>query len=133
MTRLQAIVFAVLMTLVGGGTLTHTMLYLPPRQPDGSLDRPVFVLFLVGLLLVVTGIGALVALALHRRYPALAGASRNRAPAAAVGLRQGFLLGCALVAYLLLAFFQIFDVIFLLAIPLLGGLLEAYLQHRSPR
>lgn len=130
MTRTQALALALLLALAGGALLTYLLFYLPPRHADGSLDRPVFALFLVALLLTATGIGALGALALHQRYPALAGAGRYKKPAAAVALRQGFIVGCALVVYALLAYFVLIDAIFLLAVPLLGGLLEAYFQHR---
>jgi hypothetical protein len=120
-------------TLGGGALLAYLLLAVSPWQQDGRLDRLLVVLFLGALLVCITGLGGAVALILHSRYPTLGGGHRQRTARPAVALRQGFLLGCAVVMLALLAFFRIFDVIFLLSIPLLVGLLEAYLQHRPVR
>jgi hypothetical protein len=133
MTRLQAAGWSVLFTLAGGGVLTYLLTTVPPRLPDGNVSQPLVALLLFGLLLAVTGIAAAIAMALHRRYPGLGGGDRSRPPRPAVALRQGFLFACAILVNALLAFFQVFDVIFLVATPLLAGLLEAYLQHRPAR
>jgi hypothetical protein len=120
-------------TLGGGGLLAYLLSSVSPWQADGQLDRLRVALFFGALLISITGLGGAVALALHRRYPNLGGGNRQRSARPAVALRQGFLLGCAVVILAILAFFRIFDVIFLLSIPLLVGLLEAYLQHRPVR
>jgi hypothetical protein len=133
MNRGQAVGWALGFTLGGGGLLVYLLRSLSPWQADGQLNRPVVLLFFCALLIAVTGLTGAVALALHRRYPTLGGGNRYKEPRPAVALRQGFLAGCAAVILALLAFFQIFDVIFLIAVPLLAGLLEAYLQHRPVR
>lgn len=133
MTRTQAVAWTLLFLLGGAGVFGYLLLYLSPWQPDGRLNGPLVALFLFALLFVVTGFGAAVALLLHRRFPTLGGGSRYAAPKPAFALRQGFLFACALVANVVLALFELYDVIFLLATPLLAGLLEAYLQHRPAR
>ena len=133
MTRLQAGSWSVLFTLVGGAIMAYLLTTVSPRLPDGNVNQPLVMLLLVGLLLGMTGLAAAIALALHRRYPGLGGGNRTRPPRPSVALRQGFLFACAILANALLVFFQVFDVIFLVATPLLAGLLEAYLQHRPTR
>jgi hypothetical protein len=134
MSRLQAAAWSVVFMLAGGGLLAYLLVDYSPWQADGSLNQPLVALFLVALLVGVTGVAAAVAMILHRRFPGLGGGSRQSPPRAGVALRQGFLFACAVLANALLAFFNLFDVIFLLATPLLVGLLEAYLQHRpAPR
>src|SRR5262245_40220481 len=108
MTLLQAVGWSMLFTLAGGSVLTYLLVAVSPWQPDGQLSRPLFGLFLLALLVTATGLGAAVAMALHRRFPMLAGAKRLRSPQPAVALRQGFLFACAVVVNALLAFFQLF-------------------------
>jgi hypothetical protein len=133
MSRIQAVSWSLLFMLAGGGVLAYLLMTASPWQPDGNFNQPLFALFLLGLLLAVTGVAASIALTLHRRFPGLGGGDRRTPPRPGVALRQGFLFACAILANALLAFFQVFDVIFLIATPLLAGLLEAYLQHRPPR
>lgn len=133
MTRTQAVAWSLFFTLAGGGLVGFLLINLSPWQPDGGLNTPLVALFLAALLFAATGLGAVVALLLHRRFPVLGGGGRYSAPQPQFALRQGFLFACVLVANALLAFWGLFDVIFLLATPLLAGLVEAYLQQRPMR
>lgn len=133
MTRVQVLIWSLLLIVCGGGLLGYLLISVSPWLADGSLNYPLIWLFLAALGMALCGLGSTVALALQRRYPRLAGGTRYRQPRPNIALRQGFLFACAVVANALLAFFQVFDVIFLLAIPLLVGLLEAYLQHRPTK
>lgn len=133
MTRTQAVAWSLLFALAGGGLSGYLVLNQSPWQPDGNLNTPLVTLFLGALLFAATGLGAVVALILHRRFPVLGGGSRYSAARPQFALRQGFLFACVLLANALLAFFGLMDVIFLLATPLLAGLVEAYLQHRPVR
>jgi hypothetical protein len=133
MTLTYAVAWSLFFTLAGGGLFGYLLVYHSPWQPDGSLNSPLVVLFMGALLFAATGLGAIVALVLHRRFPGIGGGSRYSAPRPQFALRQGFLFACVLLANALLAFFGLFDVIFLLATPLLAGLVEAYLQHRPVR
>jgi hypothetical protein len=133
MTRTQAVVWSLFFMLAGGGGFGYLLLNHSPWQPDGNLNIPLIALFLGALFWAATGLGAVVALILHRRFPLLGGGSRYSAARPHFALRQGFLFACVLLANALLAFFALHDVIFLLATPLLAGLVEAYLQHRPVR
>ena len=133
MTRAQVTVWSLLLVASGGSFLGYLLSSVSPWLADGSLNYPLVWLFLTALGVALCGLGSGIALAIQRRYPRLAGGTRYRPPRPNVALRQGFLFACAVVANALLAFFQVFDVIFLLAIPLLVGLLEAYLQHRPAK
>lgn len=133
MTRAYATFWSLLFALAGGSGLAYLAVNFSPWQVEGYLNRPLVILMFGAMLVGVTGVAALGALALQQRFPALGGGSRLRAPQPALALRQGLLFACAVVANALLAFFQLFDMIFLFAIPLLAGLLEAYFQQRPAR
>ena len=101
-----------------------------PRNADGQLDRVNIGLFIAALMVAVSGLAALIALPLHRRWPGLAGARRGT-PDPAIGLRQGALVGVGVGAISLLVLFDRVDVTFVLITILLCGLVEAYFQSRS--
>lgn len=113
--------------------LTYLLMTIPPYHEDGQLNGSMISLFFTGLLTLTTGLATGVALLVHRRWPALGGAKRYTPPHADFALRQGFFFACAIVGNTLLAFFQMFDIVFVLVLPLLAGLCEAYLHHRQPR
>lgn len=131
MKQSQIIGWILILILAGGCLLAYLILTTPPYQGDGQLNRSMIALFFVGLLTLTTGLASMVALLIHRRWPALGGAKRFTPPHADFALRQGFLFASAIVVNLLLAFLQMFDIVFVLALPLLAGLCEAYLQNRQ--
>ena len=80
---------------VGGGTLGYLLQSIPPTLSSGQWNLPVITLFMAALALLVSGIGALVALRLHQRWPAMGGAQRQAALKPEIALRQGSLLSGA--------------------------------------
>lgn len=124
---------AVFLGITGIATVVYVLLQIPPYQSDGALDiLAVFLLFL-GLLSGLTGIGTLLALSLHRRWPGLSGAKlgKNNGVIRLVtlaALRQGFLASVSLCAILLFSMLRILDSIFIFVIFLLVGLVETYFQ-----
>lgn len=133
MTRFQVAVWSIILALGGGGLLAYLVTTTPPRQTDGQIDLPILSLFFVALLLLITGCGAALARSLHQRWPGLALGNRSTPAQPALALRQGFLLAWVVVGLLLLQLFELTDVVFVVALPLLAGLLEVYLQQRSAR
>ncbi|GIV75922.1 hypothetical protein FKZ61_001250 [Litorilinea aerophila] len=131
-SRLAAVAWAALALMVGGSLLAYLLGSVPPTLADNRLNIPAVTLFFLGLFLLSGGLASLIALALHSRWPTLAGVRSRRArPAPGVALRQGVLLAVAVLALALLAFFQFLDVVFVLVTFLLVGLLEAFLQSRG--
>lgn len=107
---------------------------VPPTYPDGAPNQAALLLFLLGLLLLVFGFGGLVALALHGRWPALAGVrDRRRKPDPGVALRQGGLLAAAVGVMGVLTYLGMLDVAFALVTLIIAGLVEAFLQNRRSR
>ena len=133
MTRGQVLVWSIFLILVGGGTLGYLLQNIPPTAPDGQWELPVIALFIAALALLVSGVGALIALRLHQRWPTIGGAQRQASPKPETALRQGFLLSVAITAIALLALLRILDLTFILVTFLLIGLVEAYLQNRPTR
>lgn len=122
-----------LLLILGVVLSAYIITQIPPYQSGGSLDLLAVALLYVGLLLGLWGLGTLIALWLHRRWPALAGSiekkgsKKNRArPATA--LRQGFLSSFSLCAIALFSMLHILDSIFVFVIILISGLLETYFQ-----
>ena len=118
---------------VGGGTLGYLLQSIPPTLSSGQWNLPVITLFMAALALLVSGIGALEALRLHQRWPAMGGAQRQAALKPEIALRQGSLLSGAVIAIALFALLHMLDITFILVICLLLGLVEAYLQNRQRR
>ncbi len=133
MTRAQAAAWATVAALAGVATFAYLLSSIPPRLPAGSVNVPAVLGFFAALLLLVTGLGAVVALALHERWPQLAGVDRRypgmgAAPEAA--LRQGFLAAVAAAALAGLSMAGLFDAAFVIAALVLVGLVEAFWQTR---
>ena len=100
-----------------------------PQDADGTTDWVNVALFVVALMLTLGSVFAIVALLLHGRWPALAGARRGK-PNPAAALRQGALAGAVVGVLALLALTDNLDLIFVLVTILVAGLIEAYVQTR---
>jgi hypothetical protein len=124
-------------TLVGAAgmlLLFSVLASMPPLLPNGEQNNAAVVLFFLGLLALVFGLGSLVALAIHRRWPALAGVrDPRRRPDPWVAARQGVLLALAVGVMLLLTLMDRLDVAFALVTLVLAGLIEGFFQNRRPR
>lgn len=120
------------LTAAAGALILGYLLWaVPPTYPDGQLNMAALILFLFGLLALVFGLGSLVALALHRRWPALAGIrDRRRKPQPWVALRQGVLLALAVGVMLVLTLLDTLDIAFALVTLVLAGLIEGFFQNR---
>ena len=126
-------VIATLFLLTGFAATGFIATQVSPYQSSGSLDLPAVALLFIGLLVGLTGLSTLLTLALHRRWPALAGVypkANGALPqiSATVSLRQGFLFSLSLCAILLFSMLQILDSIFIFVVFLLSGLIETYFQ-----
>lgn len=129
-TRTQVLSRAAIATVLSTLLLTYLLLRVSPYQPNASLDRASIALLLAGLFVFVAGVGTLLALILHQRWPGLAGyADDELLPLVAV--RQGILLGLAAVVIALLAIMQLLDIVFIAFALLVAGLFEAFLQTRT--
>ncbi len=91
---------------------------------------PALLGFFGAALLLLGGMGTMLALPLHERWPALAGVQHRSLSAAPpeAALRQGLLFALAICILLLLAMFNQFDPAFVIAALVLTGLLEAFWQ-----
>lgn len=130
MTRAQAALWASIATLCGGGALYYLLTTVPPQIANGVLNVPAVMGFFGAALLALGGVGTMVALPLHERWPSLAGVGRRSlsAPPPEAALRQGLLFGLAICILLLLAMLDLFDSAFVIAVLMLTGLLEAFWQ-----
>ncbi len=125
--------------VIGAGLLAYLFYQVPPRQSDGTLDGLAIGLFFVAFLLFLFGAATLAALALHRRWPTLAGIQVANAqppnpapstvPSGNVALRQGFLTSLSLCAIILFTMLGILDSIFVFVVFLIAGLIEVYFQN----
>lgn len=133
MTRRQVTAWGILGLVVGGGGLSAVVLFVPPYAAGQRLSPTALLLFFAALFLFVASAGSLLALALHRRWPALAGGARrgNRKPIADPALRQGILAALVVVTLTALAAVRALDVAFVIVVVLLAGLVEAYAQARQ--
>ena len=129
MTRPQAFILAIIALLFGGGVVLFLVTSVPPHTAGNQLDTPVILLFFAGLCMACTGIGAMAALRLHRRWPGLAGVVEEPLPA--VAIRQGAIFALGVVALFLLALLQVLDVFFVLVTVVLVCLIEAFVQGRQ--
>jgi hypothetical protein len=132
-TRRQVVAWSLVATLAGGAFLTYLLLGVSPFLPEGQPNYAAVLLFFAAVMALAAGLGTLAALALHRRWPSLAGAGRDPRDEAApsVALRQGLFLAVAAGVTLLLAFLRVLDAAFVLVTVVLLGLLEAFLQNRQ--
>jgi hypothetical protein len=132
--RRQVMSVATLAAVVGVALLLYLLWAVPPTLPSGQTNNAALLLFLLGLLALVFGLGSLVALALHRRWPGLAGVrDPRRRPDPWVAARQGILLALAVGVMLLLTLMRMLDVAFALVTLVLAGLIEGFFQNRRPR
>lgn len=134
MSYTHARVLSILGLLTGGALLVYTLRNLSPYSEGDRLNPAALLLFLTGVFLVISSVGALAALGLHRRWPALAGRKtrQRRQPFhAGPALRQGILVGLTAVMLLALAIMQVLDVAVLIVTLLVAGLIEAYVQSRQ--
>jgi hypothetical protein len=125
---------AALAAASGALLLLYVLWAVPPWLPSGQTNNAAVILFFAGLLSLVFGLGSLVALALHRRWPALAGVRDLRRRADPwVAARQGVLLALAVGVMLLLTLARMLDIAFALVTLVLAGLIEGFFQNRRPR
>lgn len=133
MSHTRATLLAVVGALAGGALLSYLLVTTRPYAADEELNLWAVLAFLTGIFLLLTGVGGLLALALHRRWPALAGArtrQRRRMPTGEAALRQGALLGVVAVVLAVLAMLQVLDVAVFMVTLLMAGLIEAFVQSR---
>lgn len=128
--------WATLAALGGGALLAYLAWAVPPRDAGGAANVVALSAAFIALAALVGGLGTVVALALHRRWPALAGAERgNRravnAPRPSAALRQGVLAGVAVATLAGLSAAQMLDPAFAIATLLLLGLIEAFWQSQD--
>ena len=132
--RRQVMSVASAAAAVGVLLLGYLLWAVPPILPTGQTNNAALLLFLLGLLALVFGLGALVALALHRRWPSLAGVrDPRRRPDPWVAARQGVLLALAVGVMLLLTLMHMLDVAFALVTLVVAGLIEGFFQNRRTR
>jgi hypothetical protein len=125
--------WATLAALGGGALLAYLAWAVPPRSADGAANVAALAAAFVALLALAGGLGTVAALALHRRWPALAGAERGarRTARPSTALRQGVLAGVAVAALAALSALEMLDPAFAIATLLLLGLIEAFCQSQD--
>ena len=125
--------WATLAALGGGALLAYLVWAVPPRGADGAANVAALVGAFAALLALAGGLGTVAALALHRRWPALAGVERGtrRTARPAAALRQGTLAGVAVAALAGLSALEMLDPAFAIATLLLLGLIEAFWQSQD--
>lgn len=132
--RRQVMSVATVAAVVGLLLLLYLLWAVPPTLPNGQTNNAALLLFFLGLFALVFGLVSLVALALHRRWPMLAGVrDPRRRPDPWVAARQGVLLALAVGVMLLLTLMRRLDVAFALVTLVLAGLIEGFFQNRAPR
>jgi len=132
MSYTRATVLAFFSLLAGGALLVFLLRNVSPYRSDDELNPLALLTFMLSVFLMTGGGGVLTALALHRRWPALAGIKTRRRPLTAeAALRQGVLLGLTAVTLLAMAMLQVLDVAVLIVTLLVAGLIEAYVQSRG--
>ena len=102
---------------------------IPPFLPDGQLNIAAILLFFVALFGFAAGVGVLITLQLHQRWPGLTGQPFYK-PDPIIAIRQGGLFALAVDTIALLAFFQLNDLAFVTVVILLIILFETFLQSR---
>ncbi len=132
MTRTQAVGFSGVGALVGGGLLAFLVSSVPPEMADGEPNAAALLMALLSAMLLMGGLGLILALALHRRWPRLAGASGPGIRAEpAVALRQGTLLALGAGFILTLYYREMLDAAFFVVTILMLILFEAFVQSRT--
>lgn len=118
-----------IVALMAGALVALFATSVSPLADDGTPDVPVVAAFLGALTLLVGALATLLALVVHARWPALAGARRGPADPA-VAVRQGVIAAVVCLAFLVLALLDSLDIAFVLVTLLLAGLVETFLQVR---
>jgi len=132
--RRQVMSIASVAAVVGALLLCYVLAAVSPWLDNGQMNNAGVLLFFLGILALVFGLGSLLALALHRRWPGLAGVrDPRRRPDPWVAVRQGLLLSLAVGIMLLLTLMQKLDIAFALVTLVLAGLIEGFFQNRRSR
>lgn len=134
MSYTRARVFSILALLAGGASLVYVLGNLSPYSESNALNPMALLALLASVFLTSSSVSALLALSLHRRWPALAGRTarqRRQAPTAEPALRQGILAGVATITLLAFAILRMLDVAVLIVTLLVAGLIEAFVQSRQ--
>ncbi len=133
MTRAQAAAWATIAAIAGAAALYYIFATVSPNTAEGALNLPAVVGLFGALLLFVAGLGTVGALALHERWPAIAGVNSRHPgakPAPEAALRQGILLALALTIMLALSAASLLDPAFVLVALLITVLIEGLWQVR---
>ncbi len=133
MTRTQAAAWASIAAITGAAALYYVLSTVSPYGVDGSLNLPAVVGLFGALFLFATGLFTVAALALHERWPALAGVNSRHPgalPAPEAALRQGVLMAFAATTLLALSALSLLDPAFVLVALLLTVLVEGLWQVR---
>ncbi|MCS6828581.1 MAG: hypothetical protein NZ553_18350 [Caldilinea sp.] len=134
MTHRHAVGYTIFSSLIGGGVLFYLVMNVSPYAADGRLNPVALLSFMLALFLLVGGLGGLIALRLHARWPGLAGVKTRRLQQplpVEPALRQGILIGLTVVVWTALAMARMLDIAVLLVTLLIAGLAEAYAQSRG--
>lgn len=134
MSRNRAVAASIMAGLVGGALLFTILRSISPYSADQQLNGIALLGLFFGVFMLVGGVGALIALSLHRRWPALAGVKarqRRQSPRAEAALRQGVIAGVVAVVLIALSILRVLDVTVLIVTLLLAGLVETYAQSRT--
>lgn len=134
MLRKPVTLLLLLCALGAAGGLGYVVLVVPPYAAGGELSMAALLLFFACLFALAAALGALGALAAHRRWPALAGRRQrlrpHSPPPVESALRQGILFGLVVATLVALSILRILDITFVLVTILLAGLIEGYAQTR---
>jgi hypothetical protein len=129
--RGHVITWGLLAVAAGGAVLAYLLLYVSPFLPGGEINSAAIILFFAALMILTFGVSSLIAMPLHRRWPALAGVrSRREQPQPSVAARQGLLVALGIGIIAGFAFWKILDITFLIVTMVLVGLVEAFFQNR---
>ena len=129
MTRRQTAGWAIFIGVICSVIMGYLLLTTPPHMADGQLNMAALLLFFVVLFGLAASLGILIALQMHKRWPALTGRPFYK-PDPIIAIRQGGLFALAVVTIALLAFFQLADLAFVVVVILLIVLFETFLQSR---
>ena len=135
MSRRRTGAFALVTTLIGAASLVYVLREVTPYNADERLSAMALLLFFSAVFLSIAGVGTLVALLLHQRWPALAGninmrARRKQTPFGPA-IRQGILFGLATAVIIALSMLRVLDAAVLIVTLVVAGLIEAYAQSRQ--
>lgn len=130
MSRTQVFGWALIFALLSGVLLTYLITFVSPFLSDTQLNSPAIILFFLGLFMFVASIGTLIALRLHMKWPRLGGLNHGQIEPF-IAVRQGLLTSTATVLNCVMAFWRVFDIVFVLVLFLLAGLFEVFLQSRE--